>query len=158
MVDGIEQRPIEGVSMVYTFDKANADNPTTHTTQYFEMIGDRAIYHEGWIACTAPIGPPGMTNGPVIQRSGDSIQVGTVRPDQGLDAVNDDLAAANPEKLKELQESVLEEARKYQVLPLDASVATRLVTPRPEHHRGPDRIRLHAAASPASRRATRRCF
>ena len=48
MVDGIEQKPIEGVSMAYTFDKANANAPSTRTTQYFEMIGNRAIYHDGW--------------------------------------------------------------------------------------------------------------
>src|SRR6516162_3629150 len=53
-VNGIKQRPIEGVSMVYTFDKANADAPTRHTTQYFEMLGNRAIYHDGWLACTTP--------------------------------------------------------------------------------------------------------
>ena len=50
MVNGIAQKPIEGVSMAYTFDKANADAPSTRTTQYFEMFGNRAIYHDGWIA------------------------------------------------------------------------------------------------------------
>src|SRR5262249_28931125 len=50
MVDGVAQKPIEGVSMMYTFDKANANAPSTHTTQYFEMMADRAIYHDGWIA------------------------------------------------------------------------------------------------------------
>ena len=54
MVNGIAQKPIEGVSMVYTFDKANANAPSTHTTQYFEMVGNRAIYHDGWIAATTP--------------------------------------------------------------------------------------------------------
>src|SRR5204863_593038 len=57
-VDGINQVPIEGVSMVYTFDKANANAPTRHTTQYFEMGGQRAIYHEGWFANTkVPFAP-----------------------------------------------------------------------------------------------------
>ena len=50
VVDGIAQKPIEGVSMAYTFDKANADAPSPHRTQYFEMMGDRALYHDGWIA------------------------------------------------------------------------------------------------------------
>ena len=50
MVNGIAQKPIEGVSMAYTFDKANANAPSTHTTQYFEMLGNRAIYHDGWMA------------------------------------------------------------------------------------------------------------
>src|SRR5438309_10253118 len=58
MVDGIAQKPIEGVSMMYTFDKANARAPSRHTTQYFEMFGNRGIYHEGWYANTRPISPP----------------------------------------------------------------------------------------------------
>ena len=58
MVDGIKQKPIEGVSMAYTFDKANANAPSSHTTQYFEMVGNRAIYHDGWIAATTPPAPP----------------------------------------------------------------------------------------------------
>jgi arylsulfatase A-like enzyme len=58
MVDGIAQKPIEGVSMAYTFDKANADAPSTHHTQYFEMLGNRGIYHDGWYANTRPITAP----------------------------------------------------------------------------------------------------
>jgi len=57
MVNGIAQKPIEGVSMVSTWDKANANAPSTRTTQYFEMFGNRAIYHDGWIACTIPPQP-----------------------------------------------------------------------------------------------------
>ena len=53
-INGIKQRPIEGVSMAYTWDKANANAPSRHNTQYFEMLGNRAIYHDGWIACTTP--------------------------------------------------------------------------------------------------------
>ena len=53
-INGVAQRPIEGVSMAYTWDKANADAPTRHTTQYFEMLGNRAIYDHGWIAATTP--------------------------------------------------------------------------------------------------------
>ena len=49
-INGIKQRPMEGVSMAYTWDKANANAPTRHTTQYFEMLGNRAIYHDGWVA------------------------------------------------------------------------------------------------------------
>jgi arylsulfatase A-like enzyme len=58
MVNGIAQKPIEGVSMAYTFDKANANAPSTRTTQYFEMFANRAIYHDGWIAATTPPAPP----------------------------------------------------------------------------------------------------
>ena len=57
-INGIKQRPIDGVSMVYTWDKANANAPSRHTTQYFEMLGNRAIYHDGWIACTTPVELP----------------------------------------------------------------------------------------------------
>ena len=49
-INGIKQRPMDGVSMVYTWDKANANAPSKHTTQYFEMLGNRAIYHDGWVA------------------------------------------------------------------------------------------------------------
>ena len=57
-IDGIKQSPMEGVSMVYTWDKANASVQTTHTTQYFEMLGNRSIYHDGWVAATTPITLP----------------------------------------------------------------------------------------------------
>src|SRR5207302_334945 len=53
-VNGIKQIPIEGVSMTYAWDKANADASTKHTTQYFEMLGNRAIYSDGWVAATTP--------------------------------------------------------------------------------------------------------
>src|SRR5690348_10291117 len=61
-IDGIKQRPIEGVSMAYTWDKKNADAPTRHTTQYFEMLGNRAIYHDGWLAATTPVTLPWELN------------------------------------------------------------------------------------------------
>ena len=57
-INGIKQRPMDGVSMVYTWDKANANAPSKRTTQYFEMLGNRAIYHEGWVACTTPVSTP----------------------------------------------------------------------------------------------------
>ena len=68
MVNGIEQKPIEGVSMAYTFDKANADAPSTHTTQYFEMVGNRGIYHDGWYANTTPPIPPWVLNAQIAER------------------------------------------------------------------------------------------
>ena len=67
MVNGIAQKPIEGVSMAYTFDEANAKAPSRHNTQYFEMMGVRALYHDGWIACTTPVRPPWDVLGPVLQ-------------------------------------------------------------------------------------------
>src|SRR6266487_429060 len=58
VVNGIKQSPIEGVSMMYTFDKAHSNDASRHKTQYFEMFGDRALYHDGWIASTKVIRPP----------------------------------------------------------------------------------------------------
>ena len=61
-VDGIKQKPIEGVSMAYTFDAANAKAPSTRTTQYFELMSNRGIYHDGWYANTTPPVPPWVLN------------------------------------------------------------------------------------------------
>jgi len=57
-INGIKQIPIEGVSMAYTWDNANAAAPTRHTTQYFEMLGNRSIYQDGWVAATTPVTLP----------------------------------------------------------------------------------------------------
>ena len=69
MVNGIAQRPIEGVSMAYTWDKANANAPSTRKTQYFEMFGNRAIYHDGWVAATTPPARPWRWAGQKCRRS-----------------------------------------------------------------------------------------
>ena len=128
-VDGIPQAPIEGVSMAYTFDKANANAPSGHKTQYFEMMADHAIYHEGWIASTKVLRPPWVTFGPANQ---DPANMPWELYDLSKDwSQSENVADKYPAKLKELQELFWVEAAKYQVLPLDASVATRLVTPRP---------------------------
>src|SRR5271167_1669470 len=63
VVDGLKQKPIEGVSMVYTFDKKNENAPSTHKTQYFEVAGDHAIYHDGWIASSKVVVPPWDNSG-----------------------------------------------------------------------------------------------
>ena len=130
MVDGIAQKPIEGVSMAYTFDKANANAPSTRTTQYFEMFGNRAIYHDGWIAATVPPQPPwllGTAKMPDIM-TGYKWELYSIADDF---SENNDLAAKNPDKLKELQALFMDEARKYQVLPLDNSFLERVAVPRP---------------------------
>jgi len=130
MVDGIGQRPIEGVSMAYTLDKANANAPTTHRTQYFEMMGVRALYHDGWIASTTPDRPPWVITGAVTQNPANAYKWELY--DLTKDWTQDnDLAASNPAKLRQMQELLWVELAKYQVFPLDASVATRLVAPRP---------------------------
>ena len=127
-VDGIAQKPIEGVSMAYTFDSATA--PSKRKTQYFEMFGNRAIYHDGWIAATVPPQPPwllGTAKMPDIM-TGYKWELYNITDDF---SENNDLAAKNPDKLKELQALFMDEARKYQVLPLDNSFLERVAVPRP---------------------------
>ncbi len=130
MVNGIPQKPIEGVSMGYTFDKANANAPSTRTTQYFEMFGNRAIYHEGWMAATTPPTPPWMMGTIELPDVVDGYKWELYNINDDYSEYND-LAAKNPEKLRSLQELFLVEATKYNVFPLDNSVLTRLITPRP---------------------------
>ena len=130
MVNGIAQKPIEGVSMAYTFDKANANAPSTRTTQYFEMFGNRAIYHDGWIAATTPPQPPWDLGGASFPTcvNGYKWELYNIADDY---SENNDLAAKMPDKLRDMQELFLVEATKYQVFPLDNSVVTRALTPRP---------------------------
>jgi len=130
MIDGIKQRPIEGTSMLYTWDKANANAPTRHTTQYFEMLGNRAIYHDGWIANTTPVTLPWelSTAPPPNVITGYKWELYNVQEDP---TEYNDLAAKMPEKLKEMQALFYAEARKYNVLPLDNSTLARWNTPRP---------------------------
>ncbi len=111
-VNGAEQTPLHGVSMTYTFDDPAA--PDRHTTQYFEIAGNRGIYHEGWTACTKHATPwIAMAELPAFV---DDVWE-LYSPDDWTQA--HDLAAEMPEKLRELQELFLVEARKYNVLPLD---------------------------------------
>jgi arylsulfatase A-like enzyme len=112
VVDGVEQRPIEGVSMRYSFDDAGAAD--RRTTQYFEMFCNRGIYHEGWAAVTRHSTPWVMAELPPLDDDVWELY------DSGTDwSQAHDLAAERPEKLAELQALFLEEARKYGVLPLD---------------------------------------
>jgi arylsulfatase len=129
-VDGISQKPIEGVSMAHTFDKANANAPSKRETQYFEMFGNRAIYHDGWVAATTPPVPPWLMGSKPLPEvvNGYQWELYHVADDY---SENNDLAAKFPEKLRDLQELFLVEATKYNVFPLDNSVLTRLVTPKP---------------------------
>ena len=129
VVDGIRQSPIEGVSMVYTFDKKNEKAPSTRRTQYFEMMGDHAIYHDGWIASTKVMRAPWDIQGGV---GADPLKYPWELYDLRSDWTQaDDVAAKYPAKVKEMQSIFWREARKYQVEPLDPTVATRLITPRP---------------------------
>ena len=127
-VDGIKQTPIEGVSLAYTFDQANANAPSTHKTQYFEMMADRAIYHDGWIASTKVIRAPWDNYPPKMKPTEYPWELYDLRNDW---TQSEDVAAKYPAKLKELQKIFEAEAKKYQVLPLDNSLVTRVITPRP---------------------------
>jgi Arylsulfatase A and related enzymes len=128
-VDGIKQKPIEGVSMAYTFDSANANAPSKHDTQYFEMLGNRAIYHDGWIASTTPPEAPWLlATGKLTPVNEYKWELYHITEDYSQ---YNDLAAKNPDKLKEMQALFLAEAAKYQVFPLDNSGFSRLQTPRP---------------------------
>ena len=135
MVNGIAQKPIEGVSMAYTFDKANANAPSRHETQYFEMVGNRAIYHDGWIAATTPPEPPwglGLGKFPDVV-NGYNWELYNIAEDY---SENSDLAAKMPDKLRDMKEQFLLEAQKYDVFPLDNSFLTRAVSPRPSFTAG----------------------
>ena len=110
-VNGVQQRPLEGVSMAYSFDEAAAAD--RHTTQYFEMFCNRGIYHEGWTAVTRHSIPWVATEMPAF----DDDVWELYGPDDWTQA--HDRAAERPEKLAELQRLFLIEAAKYNVLPLD---------------------------------------
>jgi len=129
VVDGFQQKPIEGVSMLYTFDAKNANAPSRHHTQYFEMMGDHAIYHDGWIASTKVMRAPWNVAGPAPKDpAGYPYELYDLSHDW---TQYEDVAAKYPDKLKELEKLFWEEAAKYQVLPLDSSSFTRAVMPRP---------------------------
>src|SRR5262249_54196298 len=105
------------------------------TTQYFEMFGNRGIYHEGWYACTTPPHPPwlmGLRKMPDVV-NGYKWELYNLKDD--FSQAND-LAAKNPDKLRQLQELFLVEASKYQVFPLDNDVLGRLLAPRPSYTAG----------------------
>jgi arylsulfatase A-like enzyme len=129
-INGIQQRPIEGVSMAYTWDKANTNAPTRHTTQYFEMLGNRAIYQDGWVAATTPANLPWAlsTKEPPDVITGYKWELYNVTEDPTQFT---DLAAKMPDKLKQLQDAFYAEAKRYNVLPIDNSSLARFLTQRP---------------------------
>jgi arylsulfatase A-like enzyme len=129
-VDGVKQKPIEGVSLAYTFPKADANAPSRHQTQYFEMMGVQGLYHDGWMLSAVPIRPPWKLLGTAIENpaSAYKFQLFDIRDDW---TQYTNLAPTHPAKVKEMKKLMFEQFEKYQVFPLDASVATRMVTPRP---------------------------
>jgi arylsulfatase len=129
-VDGIKQKPIEGTSFAYTFDAKNADAPSKHVTQYFEMMGQWAIYHDGWLMSTKANRAPWQAFMPANE---DPLNNQTFQLYDLNASWNqaDDIAAQHPDKVKKMREMFLEEAKKYQVLPMDASVGARVASARP---------------------------
>lgn len=130
MVDGIAQKPIEGVSMVYTFNRANAKAPSTHRKQYFEMMGVQGLYSDGWMLSAVPLRAPWNLVGTAVQDPASAYTF------ELYDTTKDwtqftNVAAQYPRKVQEMRDMMFGEFAKYQVLPLDASVVTRMVTPRP---------------------------
>jgi arylsulfatase len=106
--------------MVYTFEDPQA--PSKRTTQYFEMLANRAIYHDGWVACTTPLRLPWMAG---TESSPDDFKWELYHIAEDF-SESKDLAAENPAKLKELQSVFDTEAKKYNVYPLDASFVARV--------------------------------
>jgi arylsulfatase A-like enzyme len=129
-INGIKQRPMDGVSMAYTWNKDHANDSSKRLTQYFEMLGNRAIYHEGWVACTTPATLPWeLSSGiPPDVITGYHWELYNVAADP---TESNDLAAKMPDKLKEMQDLFYAEAAKNQVLPLDNSSLSRWNAARP---------------------------
>ncbi|WP_271799426.1 arylsulfatase [Dietzia maris] len=134
-VDGVAQKPLEGVGMTYTFDQPDA--PDRHTTQYFEIFGNRGIYDHGWTAVTAQRAPWLMaTSGVDLTPLADSTwELYDTRADWSQSR---DLAAEHPEILERLTMKFIAEAARYDVLPLDDSTVGRQagVDNRPPHPMG----------------------
>ena len=118
-VDGIPQTPMQGVSMAYTFDDAQAKG--RHETQYFEIAGNRAIYHDGWLAGTVHRAP--WERQPRAMLENDKWELYNTDEDFSL---SNDLASNNPSKLKEMEDLFLQEAVKNHVLPIDDRSVERL--------------------------------
>jgi arylsulfatase len=142
VINGTPQRPIEGVSMMYTFDNANA--PPARRTQYFELVANRALYHDGWVACTTPKRPPWINVGGTTKNPADDYE-------WELYNVEDDFSEAKnvvkeyPRKLRELQDLWWLEAAKYNVLPLDDRMGERVdPTIRPSLTRGRTKFTYYA--------------
>jgi hypothetical protein len=133
-IDGIDQAPIEGVSMAYTFDAANAKAPSRRKTQYFEMFANRAIYQDGWIATTTPpVGPWLMGTVKMPDVNDYNWELYNIAEDYSQSR---DLATKMPDKLRALQQAFLDEAEKYEVFPIDNSILPRILAPKPSNTAG----------------------
>jgi hypothetical protein len=120
MVNGIAQDPIEGTSLVYSFDDASA--PEKHTVQYFEIGGNRAIYQDGWYARTVHLAP--YLPEPYNTLQNDVWELYNTKEDFSL---SNDLSQKDPKKLKEMQALFMKEAERYHVLPIDDRSVERMI-------------------------------
>jgi arylsulfatase A-like enzyme len=156
VLNGIPQRPIEGVSMGYSFADPKAAGK--HKTQYFEMFANRALYHEGWIASTTPKRPPWNTIGGSSKNPADDYEWELYHVDKDFSQTIN-IVKENPKKLRELQDLWWAEAAKYNVLPLDDSAAERVdpvIRPSLTHGRTkfqyyPGMIRITEGTAPVTR-------
>lgn len=133
-VNGVAQRPIEGVSMAYSWDDAKAAD--RHTTQYFEMFGSRAIYNNGWIGGAPPIGAPWILT---LEKPPEDVMNGFKWElyDTNKDWTQaHNLAAEMPDKLRDMQQLFSMEAAKYHVFPLDDTRLTRFISEKPSYAPG----------------------
>lgn len=138
-VNGTAQKPFEGVSLAYTFDDSKAKS--RHPTQYFEILGNRAIYHDGWLAGSVHRAPWEST--PRAPFPDDTWELYDTSRDFSL---ANDLAAQNPNKLQEMQALFMREAVKYNVLPLDDRTMERFdaaISGRPDLMGGRTSLTLH---------------
>lgn len=119
VVNGTPQTPIEGTSLLYSFNEADA--PERHTTQYFEIFGNRAIYRDGWFARTVHRAP--WNTGKQKPLTEDDWDLYNVHEDFSL---ANNLAADHPEKVEEMKALFMTEAAKYKVLPIDDRVLERI--------------------------------
>ncbi len=129
-VDGIRQKPIEGTSFAYTFDAANAKAASRHTRQYFEMMGQWALYDDGWLLSTKVNRAPWDAFSPANPDPLNNQVFQLYDLGQSWNQY-EDIAAQHPDKVAEMRKLFVEEANKYQVFPLDASVGARVASPKP---------------------------
>jgi len=131
-VDGVAQKPIEGVSLAYTFDKdaGGLNAPSKHHTQYFEMLGIYGLYSDGWILSAKPLRAPWQLTSAAVTNPATAYDLELYDLSKDWTQYNN-VAAQYPEKVKEMRDLMFGEFARYQVLPLDASAATRFATPRP---------------------------
>ncbi len=151
MVNGVAQKPIEGVSMVYSFDNPKASS--TRQTQYFEIFGHRAIITTGWLACTTPrTADLGWTRPRSSGLMLSAVTMGAYKVSEDFSQA-DNLAAKYPQKLHDLQLLFFTEAAKYNVLPPDDSGTERMAPGiRPSPTAGRTEFALHRACEAYTRR------